>query len=148
MKKHPITKVYVSATPNGRIKAKAYRGNKKDEPVLFDTVQNFFEWPELSEETKVEFTPKGIIPRMALPCEPIFYFCAPDEIKDFISLTDAGDRVGWLEKYTDLIKALHAEQFDVSCIVGNSVDFTDLISNPKGYTPEEMIRRYEDIWSF
>lgn len=42
----------------------------------------------------------------------------------------------------------NAEQFDVSCIVGNSVDFTDLISNPKGYTPEEMIRRYEDIWSF
>ena len=98
MKKHPITKVYVSAAPNGRIKAKAYRGNKKDEPVLFDTVQNFFEWPELSEETKVEFTPKGIIPRMALPCEPIFYFCAPDEIKDLINLDNwiNGETGGYL----------------------------------------------------
>lgn len=148
MKKHPITKVYVSAAPDGRIKAKAYRDDSRIEPILFDTVRDFLEWPELSEATKVEFSPKGIVPRMALPCEPIFYFCAPDEIKDFISLTYSGDRVGWLEKYKDLIKALHAEQFDISSIVGNSVDFTDLISNPKGYTPEEMIRRYEDIWSF
>lgn len=41
VKKHPITKVYVSAVTDGRIKAKAYRGNSRIEPILFDTVQDF-----------------------------------------------------------------------------------------------------------
>lgn len=146
MKKHPITKIFASAAPDGRIKAKIYRGHSRTEPVMFNTVQDLFEWPEISEKTELNFRPKGIVPDLTLPCEPIFYFCSPDEIIGFVAFTQAGDRAGWLEAYANLIKSLQTEQFSLASIVGNSVDFTDLISNPKGYTIDDLIRRYEDGW--
>lgn len=140
----PIKRIFVSAAPDGRIKAKVYRGHDRNEQMMFNTVYDLFEWPELTEQTEVEFTAKGIIPNtLILPCEPIFYFCSPDEIMDFMALTSSGDRLGWMERYTTLIKSVHAEQFNLESMVGTSVDLTDLISNPNGYGPELMIRRYE-----
>lgn len=62
---------------------------------------------------------------------------------DFMALTRSGDRLGWMERYTALIKSIHAEQFNLENMVGTSVDLTDLISNPNGYDPQLMIRRYE-----
>lgn len=144
MKKHSVSKIFVSVAPDGKIRAKVYRGHSRVEPLLFDTVQDLLEWPEISERTPVRFQSKGLVPNLILPCEPIFYFCSPEEIKEFISMTNAGNRVGWLEKYTELIKALQAEHFDIGSVTGGRVDLTDLISNPKGYTVEQMIRCYED----
>lgn len=111
---------------------------------MFNTVHDLFEWPEITDRTEVGFTAKGIVPNtLVLPCEPIFYFCSPDEVMDFMALTRSGDRLGWMEQYTALIKSVHAEQFNLENMVGTSVDLTDLISNPNGYDPQLMIRRYE-----
>lgn len=143
-KNAPVTKLFATAIPDGRIKAKVYRGRKECEPRLFDTVQNLFDWSEITEQTEIHFRPKGIVPDLILPCEPIFYFCSQDEIAEFAGLTNSGDRAGWLEKYAELIRAICTEQFNIACITGNSVDLTDLIDNPKGYSTELMIRRYEN----
>lgn len=144
MRKSPVTRIFVSAAPDGRIKAKIYRGQRQTEPLMFNTVHDLFEWPEITDRTEVEFTAKGIVPNtLVLPCEPIFYFCLPDEVMDFMALTRSGDRLGWMEQYTALIKSVHAEQFNLENMVGTSVDLTDLISNPNGYDPQLMIRRYE-----
>ena len=83
VKKHFVSKVFVSVAPEGRIKAKAYRGHSRVELLLFDTVQDLLEWPEISVETPVEFRGKGLVPNLKLPCEPIFLFCSPEEIKEF-----------------------------------------------------------------
>ena len=48
-----------------------------------------------------------------------------------------------MERYTALIKSVHAEQFNLENMVGTSIDLTDLISNPNGYDLQLMIRRYE-----
>lgn len=144
MRKSPVTRIFVSAAPDGRIKAKIYRGQRQTEPLMFNTVHDLFEWPEITDRTEVEFTAKGIVPNaLVLPCEPIFYFCSPDEVMDFMALTRSGDRLGWMERYTALIKSVHAEQFNLENMVGTSIDLTDLISNPNGYDLQLMIRRYE-----
>ena len=146
MKKHSVSKIFVSVAPDGKIKAKVYRGHSRVELLLFDTVQDLLEWPEISERTPLEFKSKGLVPDLILPCEPIFYFCSPEEIKEFISMTNAGDRAGWLGKYLELIKALQAEHFDIGSVTDGRVNLTDLISNPNGYTVEQLIRRYEDSY--
>lgn len=131
MRKSPVTRIFVSAAPDGRIKAKIYRGQRQTESLMFNTVHDLFEWPEITDRTEVEFTAKGIVPNtLVLPCEPIFYFCSPDEVMDFMALTRSGDRLGWMERYTALIKSVHAEQFNLENMVGTSIDLTDLISNP------------------
>lgn len=139
----PVSRIFISAAPDGKIKAKVYRGHNRTEQMIFNTVYALFEWPEITDRTEIEFTPKGIVPNtLILPCEPIFYFCSTEEIMEFLALTRAGDYLGWMNRYTELIKAVHTTQFCLEKMVGTTVDLTDLIDNPNGYTPELMIRRY------
>lgn len=133
-----IKEIILSATPDGRINATIHRGRGKPETSVFNTILDFWEWPEIDTETAIIFSSRGLVPKLDVPYEFIFMFCSPAEIKFFVALTDAGDQIGWLNRFKDLAVALDAEQFPLE----TGVDLSHLIHNPKGYTPEELCRYY------
>lgn len=139
-------KIVLSAVLDGRIRATVQRERKESETVMFNTILDFWEWPEIEKDTVIIFSSQGLVPKLNVPYQLILFFCSPDEIKTFVALIDAGDQTGWISCFRDLVIALDAEQFPIYKLVGTSVDLSHLIHNPKGYTLAELCRVYRDDW--
>lgn len=139
-------RIDISAAPDGRIRATVQRERKKPKTMVFNTILDFWEWPEIERDTVISFSDRGLVPKLNVPYQLILFFCSPDEIKTFVALTDAGDQKGWISCFRDLVIALDAEQFPIYKLVGTSINLSHLIHNPKGYTLDELCRVYRDDW--
>lgn len=138
--------IILTAAPDGRIRATLQRERGKPETITFNTILDFWEWPGISPRTAISFSARGLVPKLNVPYELIFWFSAPDEIKTFVALTNSGNQGAWLNLFSELLKALDTERFSIRSFVGTSIDLSHLISNPKGYSPAELLRCYRDDW--
>lgn len=137
-----IDKITITATPDGQIKAEIQRNRGHPEIILFSTLLELLEWPEIETETPIIFSNRGLVPKLNVPFELIFLFCSPEEIKTFVALAESGDQLGWLAKFKELVVALDEEHFPLNELILGRYDLAPLISNPKGYHLGDIYRCY------
>jgi len=116
-----IPSVIAWINDDGTIRANLLSGSGKAYKNLqIDKISDLYKYPGITEQTNFVFDDMNISCDLYLPTDPIIEGGSPEQIREFMRLTNSGDEIGYMAAYIELFKAF--------------IELPELNPNPKIYS--------------